>query len=86
MKSVSAMNVVSVLSRVALVAFAAFLLGVATNTGVLSLFALATGAFTLLIVAADYAPQHRDVPDAGGDVVAFAPKLAGTTGSEKLAA
>lgn len=81
------MKFVSFFSRLAALAFAAFVIGVVLNTQALAFFAFAVSAFILLIVAGDYAPPTRRERLPVGAVVDFsAPPAAGKTPSEKLAA
>ena len=79
MNAVSTMKLVSFLSRLALVAFAAFVLGVALDVQPLALFAFATGALFLLIVASDYAPRGHSRVSVAATVIDFptAPARAG---------
>ena len=86
MNTVSAHTVISWFSRLALIAVAAFAVGVAFDFHPLALLSFAVGALTILIVAGDYAPRNHDWPASRDNVIDFASEMARTTPSEKRAA
>ena len=81
------MKLVTFFSRLAVLAFATFVVGVVLNTQALAFFAFAVSAFVALIVAGDYAPSTRRERLPIGAVVNFsAPPATGKTPSERIAA
>ncbi len=81
------MKLIAFLSRLATLALAAFVLGVALDTQALALFAFTASTFVLLIAAGDYAPPaFRELRPIAA-VVDFPPATGGeTTAVEKRAA
>jgi hypothetical protein len=81
------MKLVTFFSRLAVLAFTAFVVGAVLNTQALAFFACAVSAFVALIVAGDYAPLTRRERLPVGAVVDFpAAPAAGKTPSERIAA
>lgn len=82
------MKLISLASRLAIVGFAAFVIGFVLDTQALAFFAFSVAAFVLLIVVGDYTPRaslvlakpHR------GTMLPFAPANARAVTTEKLAA
>jgi len=82
------MKLVSIVSRLAALGVATFILGLAFDTQALAFFAAAVAALVLLIVVGDYAPRatltvakpHR------GTMLPFAPASSRATAAEDLAA
>lgn len=73
MKPIPAMKLIALISRLALVGFASFILGVALDTLPLALFAFAASALVLLVVVGDYAPRTFCGQSRPADIVPFAP-------------
>ena len=81
------MKLLTFFSRLAVLAFAAFIVGVVLNTQALAFFAFAVSAFVALIVAGDYAPlTRRERPPVGAIVDFSAPPAADKMPSERIAA
>jgi len=86
MNTVPAMKLISLLSRLAALGFATFILGLVLDTQALAFFAVTVGTLILLVVAADYAPHTSYARRNTGIVVGFPPVPARVAAPEKLAA
>lgn len=88
MNTVPAMKLVAIVSRLAALGVATFILGLAFDTQALAFFAVAVAALVLLIAVGDYAPHatlavakpHR------GTMLPFAPANSRVAAMEDLAA
>jgi len=80
------MKLVSHLTHLAALGFAAFLFGLAFDTQALALFSFATCAFLLLAFAHDYTPRAAYGRPRAGSVVPFTPVPVRAARPEKLAA
>ena len=80
------MKLIALSSRVALTAFAAFVLGLALDVQPLALFAFASAALFLLVVAGDYAPQAAPRRVHSATIVPFTPLTPAAPVDERLAA
>ena len=86
MNTVPAMKLISLLSRLAALGFATFILGLVLDTQALAFFAVTAGALILMVVATDYAPRTPYGRKNTGIVVDFPPVPARVAQLEKLAA
>ena len=80
------MKLIALSSRVALTAVAAFLLGLALDVQPLALFAFASAALFLLVVAGDYAPHAAPRLQHLATIVPFSPLTSSEDANERLAA
>ena len=67
------MKLITLISRLALVGFVAFIFGVTLDTLPLALFAFAASSLVLLVVAGDYAPRTFCGQRRPADIVPFGP-------------
>lgn len=86
MNTDSAMKLVALFSRLALAAFAVFVLSVALDMQPLALFAFAITSLVLLVVAGDYAPRTAVPRARPASLLPFAPIPALHETTDKLAA
>ena len=80
------MKLITLISRLALVGFASFILGVALNTLPLALYAFSASAFVLFVVVGDYAPRTFCRQSRPADLVPFVPATSRADAPAKHAA